>query len=100
MLLVALSQMGLHSVPCCVSPVLSLALSSAAPEGTPWMDPGLGSLLAVPGATDGPYYQQPVGLPDLYATSAASALAPALPASGKFCAGVLGLAPLCFAKVR
>lgn len=85
---------------CALSRVLCPALSPAAPEGSPWMDPGLGSLLAVPGAIDGPCYQQPVGPSDLYTASAASPLALGLPASGKFCARVLGLAPLCFAKVR
>lgn len=99
MLLEALSWMGPSCVRC-MSPVLCLTLSAAAPEGTPWIDPGLGSLLAVPGAVDGHHYQHPVGLPDLCAASAASLLAPGLPALGKFCAKVLGLVPLCFARVR
>lgn len=78
----------------------SIWLFPAAPEGTPWMDPGLGLLLAVPGTVDGPHYQHPVGLPELCAASTVLPSAPGLSALGKFCAKVLGLAPLCFAKVR
>ena len=92
--------MGLSSVPCCMSLLLCQTLSLAASEGTPWMDAGLGLLLAVPGAVDERHYQHPVGLPDLCAASAASPLAPGLPALRKFCTEVLALAPLCFAKVR
>lgn len=50
------------------------------------MNPGLGLLLAVPGAVDGPCYPHPAGLPELCAASAALPLAPGLPAFGKFCA--------------
>lgn len=64
------------------------------------MDPGLGLLLAVPGDVDGLRSQHPAGLPDLDAASAVLPSAPGLFALGKFCAKVLGLAPLCFAKVR
>lgn len=39
---------------CSFSPALPLAPSPFAPGWSPWLDPGLGTLLAMSGAVDGP----------------------------------------------